>query len=81
MEKITQEEAHKIAHRYAPFEDAEYARKMYSDIFHQKFMSEEYEYDWAHRCAAAAVYQAGRINGIREERERRRTGKRRPKEE
>ncbi len=53
---------------------------MYSGIFHQKFMSEGHEYDWTHRCAAAAVYQAGRIDGIRKERKRRRAEKRRPKE-
>ena len=81
MEKVTAKKASKITCRYTSISDAEYARKIYSSVFHQKFMSEGREYDWAHFCAVATVYQAGRINGIREERERRHTGKRMPKEE
>lgn len=76
MKKTTPQEASKIANCFAPSSDAKYAQEMYSDIFHQKFVTEGHEYDWSLCCAAAAVYQAGRINGIREERQRRSTGKR-----
>lgn len=81
MENLPLEEAAKIAYRYVTFADAKYARKLYLDFFYQKLMSEMFEHNEASLYAAAAVYQAGRIDGIRKERKRRHTEKRRPKEE
>lgn len=71
MKYITPEEAERIA-GFAPGIAAMcHARDAY-DYCYGARRAEHYGPSWSHYCASAACYFAGRVDGIRAERERRR---------
>lgn len=56
-------------------EEVQYAVELYQQFFTEKQELGDFGDSWNAACAISAVYNAGKINGIRAERERRRTGK------
>lgn len=75
MTRIPPEEAGKIVFKNIGIQEARYAFELYQQVFVEKQSLDNCDGIWNTVRAISAVYSAGKINGIRAERERRRTGK------
>ena len=66
---VTTEEAIRLVRKYGDLEDLETAREIYLKYMGDYFKGRDIE--WHCFSAMAAIYTAGRVQGIREERQRR----------
>lgn len=68
-ELITPQEAAALSNKFGAADDIYRADDIYNEFM--KLKSSESDNRWKFLCAIAAIYTAGRIQGIREERSRR----------
>lgn len=81
MKTLTPQEATDLAYNTTGADTILHALSIF-DYCYSKRLGESKlkDQNWALYCAAAACYNAGRVDGIRAERERRKKGKQRNKE-
>ena len=75
MTRISAKEVGKVTFKSIGFQEMQYVVELFRQVFAEKQALGNRNGFWNIACAISAVYNAGKINGIRAEREFRRTGK------
>lgn len=72
MQQITPEQASELAFQCLNAGTIQHAADLFYYHFARRYTASHLNNRWSTMCAAAAVYNAGRIDGIRQERAKRR---------
>ena len=75
MTRISAKEVDKVVRKSIGLQEMQYAVELFRQVFAEKQALDDRNVCWNIACAISAVYNAGKINGIRDERECRRIGK------
>lgn len=75
MTRISAKEVNKVTHKSIGLQEMQYAVELFRQVFAEEQALDDRNGFWNIACAISAVYNAGKINGIRAEREFRRIGK------